>query len=156
MGELRYGGLAMQGSSNVGSSDVGEQRCGGVSLWGIRIMRGLQWLPSLNSLRFRHFCSFPRNPQKNNYFKNSLRLNRLPQLIFQQLIVKVFFQRFFSCQNQSRPQSVPNSHKLPHGAPSENWKPIATLPYSKNRKSFRFRFFSDNIQPTSLLIDWSP
>ena len=53
----------------------------------------------------------------------------------------IFFQQILSCQNQSRPQSVPNSHKLPHGAPSKNWKPIATLPYSKNQKSFRFWFF---------------
>ena len=34
----------------------------------------------------------------------------------------------------------PNTHR----SPSENRKPIATLPYSKNRKSFRFRFFSDH------------
>ena len=32
-------------------------------------MRGLECLPSLNSLGFRRFSQFPRNLQKINYFK---------------------------------------------------------------------------------------
>ena len=71
-----------------GSRDVGESRCGGVavwggcSVWGLQYM-GSQWLPNLRSLRFRRFPRFPRISRKTNYLKNSLRLNRLPQLILQ-------------------------------------------------------------------------
>ena len=58
MGKLWCGEIAVWGSCGVG-----KLRCGGVSLWGRRIMRGLQWLPTLNSLRFRRFSHFSRNPQ---------------------------------------------------------------------------------------------
>ena len=48
--------------------------------------------------------------------------------------------------SKSTPAPVgPRLTQLFHRSPSKNWKPIATLPYSKNRKSFRFRFFSDNV-----------
>ena len=110
MGELRCGGVAVWGSCTVGvlrcggvaereSCGVGEPQCVGVAVcgnhgveesqcrgmvfWGRCIMWGLWWLPNLNSLRFRRFSHFMRNLQQTNYFKNSMRLNRLPSLTLQ-------------------------------------------------------------------------
>ena len=83
------GEVAVRGSCGVEELQlwegccVGELQCGGAAVWGNCIMWGLQWLPSLNSLRFRRYSSFSCNPQKTNYFKNSPWLNRLSQLNLQ-------------------------------------------------------------------------
>ena len=78
MEELLCGGVAAWGSCGVGESQFGDVAvCGGCSIW------GSQWLTNLRSLLFRRFPRFPRISRKTNYLKNSLRLNRLPQLILQ-------------------------------------------------------------------------
>ena len=70
-------------------------------------MQRLRWLPSLIYLRCRCFSHFLGNSQKTNYFKNFVWLNHLPQLILQQSITNIFFQRIFSFQNRPLAQLTP-------------------------------------------------